>query len=336
MAIWDSPTEIGLLLYPGYAASTIHGLTDMFTVATTLARQHLGANAPMLRVSHWQPDVASDTIDCVFDTHPALDHRVIVVIVPGSWKGEPEIDVKKRLAAWLVESHKRGATLCSVCGGAFILAETGLLSGRSATTHWDFARSLAERFPEIQVDESKIVVEDGNFITAGGVLAWTDLGLKLVDRHLGPSIMLETARYMLVDPPGREQRYYSNFSPVLHHGDTAILKVQHWLQQQAEMQPTIAQMAEIGGLEDRTFLRRFQKATGLNPTEYSQRLRVGKAREMLEFTGRTVDLIAKAIGYEDPASFRRVFKRLMGMSPSDYRRRFSVSRPPEPSISSEA
>jgi transcriptional regulator GlxA family with amidase domain len=90
MAIWDSPTEIGLLLYPGYAASTIHGLTDMFTVATTLARQHLGANAPMLRVSHWQPDVASDTIDCVFDTHPALDHRVIVVIVPGSWKGEPD------------------------------------------------------------------------------------------------------------------------------------------------------------------------------------------------------------------------------------------------------
>jgi transcriptional regulator GlxA family with amidase domain len=335
MAMWDPPTEIALLLYSDYAASTVHGLTDMFTVATALALKHIGATAPMLRVSHWLPDAANELVDCVFDTHPGLGHRPVVVIVPGSWKGEPGVAVKKLLAAWLIEKHADGSTLCSVCGGAFVLAETGLLDGRAATTHWDFARTLADRFPKIQVDEDRIVVEDGNFITAGGVLAWTDLGLKLVDRHLGPSIMLETARYMVVDPPGREQRYYSNFAPILHHGDAAILKVQHWLQTQAETQPTIAQMAEIGGLEDRTFLRRFQKATGFKPTEYSQRLRVGRAREMLEFTGRTVDLIARAIGYEDPASFRRVFKRLMGMSPSDYRRRFAVAGAQRAALPSE-
>jgi transcriptional regulator GlxA family with amidase domain len=144
-----------------------------------------------------------------------------------------------------------------------------------------FTETLALRFPDIHVDESRLIVEDGNFITAGGVLAWTDLGLKLVDRHLGPSIMLETARFMLVDPPGREQRYYSNFSPRLNHGDAAVLKVQHWLQTQAIRQPSVSQMAAVSGLEGRTFLRRFQKATGLKPTEYSQRLRVGKAREML-------------------------------------------------------
>ena len=325
MALWDPPTEIGILLYTGCASSTVHGLTDLFTVASNLAHQRVGANAPMLRVSHWLPDAQND-INCTFDTHPALEHRPIVVIVPGSWTGEPDGPTKKRLAHWLVEKHTGGATLCSVCGGAFILAETGLLAGRSATTHWDYTQALAQRFPQIRVDENKIVVEDGNIITAAGVLAWTDLGLKLVDRHLGPSIMLETARYMLADPPGREQRYYSNFSPKLHHGDAAILKVQHWLQGQAARQPTIAQMASVGGLEERTFLRRFHKATGLKPTDYSQRLRVGKAREMLEFSGDTVDLIAKTIGYEDPASFRRVFQRVMGMSPSDYRRRFAVAQ----------
>jgi transcriptional regulator GlxA family with amidase domain len=211
------------------------------------------------------------------------------------------------------------------------LAETGLLSGRTATTHWDYTGPLAQRFPDIKVDEQKIIVEDGNFITAGGVLAWTDLALKLVDRHLGPTVMIETARYMLVDPPGREQRFYSNFSPKLHHGDAAILKVQHWLQSEAIAQPTIPKMAAISGLEERTFLRRFQKATGHKPSDYSQRLRVGKAREMLEFTNKSVDLIAKTIGYEDPASFRKAFHRVMGMPPSDYRRRFSVtsSRPVE-------
>src|SRR5262249_42079333 len=114
-----------------------------------------------------------------------------------------------------------------------MLAQSGLLAGRTVTTHWTLTQTLAEGFPEVHVDEKRIIIEDGNFITAGGVLAWTDLGLKLVDRYLGSTIMLKTAKYMLADPPGREQRYYSNFAPKLHHGDTAVLKVQHWLQTEA-------------------------------------------------------------------------------------------------------
>jgi transcriptional regulator GlxA family with amidase domain len=325
MAIWDPPAELAILTYDGCAQSTVHGLTELFAVATNCARRHIGVNAPMLRVSHWAPNADTVSIDCVFDTHTALAHRIVAAIVPGSWKGEPDAGTKKQLGRWLAERHLAGATLCSVCGGAFILAETGLLAGRSATTHWDFTGQLAERYPDIRVDENRIVVEDGNFITAGGVLAWTDLALKLVDRHLGPTIMIETARYMLADPPGREQRYYSNFSPRLHHGDAAILKAQHWLQSRAASPPSISEMASVSGLEDRTFLRRFQKATGHKPTEYSQRLRVGKAREMLEFTNRSIDLIASSIGYEDPASFRKVFLRVVGMSPSAYRRRFAAT-----------
>jgi transcriptional regulator GlxA family with amidase domain len=200
MAIWDPPAEIGILLYPGVAYATVHGLTDLFSVASALGRQHMGPTAPMLRVTHWQPNSSKDSIDCVFDTHPALSRRPVAVIVPGSWDGEPEPAVTQCLVRWLVERHAAGTTLCSVCGGAFVLAETGLLAGRSATTHWTFIQSLAERFPDICVDECRITVEDGNFITAGGVLAWADLGLKLVDRHLGPTIMLETARFMLVEP----------------------------------------------------------------------------------------------------------------------------------------
>ncbi len=185
-------------------------------------------------------------------------------------------------------------------------------------------RELADRFPDVRVDEARLTIEDGNFITAGGVLAWTDLGLKLVDRHLGPTIMLETARFMLADPPGREQRFYSNFAPRLNHGDTAVLKVQHWLQGEAAKQPSVSRMAEIGGFEERTFLRRFRRATGLNPSEYCRRLRVGKAREMLEFTRRTVNEISLAVGYEDSSSFRKAFQKVMGLTPSDYRRKFAV------------
>jgi transcriptional regulator GlxA family with amidase domain len=324
MAIWDLPTEIGLLLYPDVADATVHGLTELFTVASTLARERLGANAPMIRVSHWRPGPGNETIERVFDTHGQLPNSPVAVIVPGSWQGPPSPLVTRCLVTWLLERHAAGCILCSVCGGAFVLAETGLLSGRTATTHWSLTQKLAQCFPGVQVDETRLTVEDGNIITAGGVLAWTDLGLKLVDRYLGPTIMLETARFILADPPGREQRFYSNFAPRLHHGDAAVLKVQHWLQTEATRQPSVSAMASIGGLEERTFLRRFQKATGFSPSQYNQRLRVGKAREMLEFTQQTVGEISWAVGYEDTRSFRKVFHKVMGLSPGDYRKRFSA------------
>jgi transcriptional regulator GlxA family with amidase domain len=223
MAVWDPPNEIAIVLYPGAALATVHGLTDLFAVASTVSRQHGGAAAPMLRVSHWQPKPMNEGLDRVFDTHGQLANAPIAVIVPGSWVGEPPSDVVTCLVRWLVERHSAGSTLCSVCGGAFVLAQTGLLAGRVVATHWSFTQSLGDRFPEVQIDENRITVEDGNFITAGGVLAWTDLGLKLVDRYLGSAVMLETARFMLIDPPGREQRYYSNFAPRLNHGDAAVL-----------------------------------------------------------------------------------------------------------------
>ena len=318
-------SEIGIVLYPDVAFATVHGLTDMFTVATTLANERLAANTPTLRVSHWRPNGSNDAVECVWDTHPQFESRPVAVIVPGSWKGQPPPEVVQCLVQWLLKHHSAGTTLCSVCGGAFVLAETGLLAERSATTHWSFTAQLAESFPNIHVDENRITVEDGNFITAGGVLAWTDLGLKLIDRYLGSAIMIETARFMLVDPPGREQRYYSNFAPKLHHGDAAILKVQHWLQNHPSNMPSVKEMAQQSRLEERTFLRRFRKATGLKPTEYCQRLRVGKAREMLEFTNKSIEHIAWAVGYGDSGSFRKVFQRVVGLSPGDYRRRFAVA-----------
>jgi transcriptional regulator GlxA family with amidase domain len=321
----DGPTEIGLLLYPGAQLAAVHGLTDLFHVANRVVSARGISKAPLLRVSHWRLDADAGCIDRVFDTHPGLGGGPVIIVAPPSLSGTPAPEITARLARWLVERHAGGATLASVCMGTYLLAETGLLKGRTATTHWTHAEAFAERFPDIRVDVEKLIVDDGDIITAGGLMAWTDLGLRLVDRLLGATIMIETARFLLVDPPGREQRYYSSFSPRLHHGDKAVLKVQHWLQAQGARDVTLGAMAALAGLEERTFLRRFRKATGLKPTEYCQHLRVGKAREMLEFTTRTVERIAWDVGYEDPGAFRKVFHKVMGLSPGDYRRRFGAT-----------
>jgi transcriptional regulator GlxA family with amidase domain len=177
----------------------------------------------------------------------------------------------------------------------------------------------------VRLEADKIVIEDGDIITAGGLMAWTDLGMRIVDRLLGPSVMIETGKFLLIDPSGREQRHYSNFVPRLTHGDEAILKVQHWLQERAGQPTSIADMAGQARLEERTFLRRFKAATGMKPIEYVQHLRIGKARELLEFTRRSVDQVAWAVGYEDSSAFRRVFHRILGLSPGEYRNRFAIA-----------
>jgi transcriptional regulator GlxA family with amidase domain len=128
---------------------------------------------------------------------------------------------------------------------------------------------------------------------------------------------------MNVDPPGREQRFYSGFEPRTKHGDAAILKAQNWLSAQRENAISVADIARHAGLEPRTFLRRFVQATGMKPSEYQQRLRITRAREMLEFSRSSIEAIAASIGYEDARGFRRVFQNIVGLTPSDYRRRFS-------------
>ncbi|MFK4443369.1 transcriptional regulator GlxA family with amidase domain [Caballeronia udeis] len=317
MAKKTAPVEIALLIYPGSQLAAVHGLTDLFQIAERLFQRSKGIEHPVLRVSHVQFDAGSSS-------PPRADSAPDFVIVPPSLGGLPIGDAFAPIVQWLKDCHARGAVLASVCVGTFLLAQTGLLAKRAATTHWSQAQHLAERFPEIRVDADKLLIDDGDILTAGGLMAWPDLGLRIVDRLLGSAAIVETARFLLVDPPGREQRYYSAFSPKLNHGDKTILEVQHWLQQDSAHHPTIASMAQRAGLEERTFLRRFQKATGLRPTEYCQHLRVGKAREMLETSQQSFDQVAWKVGYEDVGSFRKVFIKLTGLSPGDYRRRFRV------------
>jgi transcriptional regulator GlxA family with amidase domain len=327
METGDGPTEIAILAYPRAQSAAIHGLTDLFVEASRISRR-LAADTtapPALRVTHWRPSDKGSGPELGFDTHPGRPSHPAVVIAPPTLAGPPIIDTIRPFAQWMRERHDKGATLCSICGGTFVLAESGLLSNRAATTHWGYAEELARLYPDIQVDGDKLIVEDGDIISSGGIMSWTDVGLKLIDRFLGSAVMLATARFFLIDTAGREQRFYSTFSPKLDHGDEAVLKVQHWLQKEDGHQATLAAMALHAGLEERTFLRRFRKATGLNPTEYSQRLRIGKARELLELTNRTIDQVAWAVGYDDPGSFRKTFHKLIGLKPGDYRKRFSVT-----------
>ena len=253
-----SSFEIGLVQYPGAQQAAILGLTDLFDVANTVACRFRKSSTPSLRISHWQQASPASMPERVFDTQPHAGSRLSVLILPPTLQ-VPNPAPPSALVTWLKEQHAQGVTLGSVCAGAFLLAATGLLDGRPMTTHWTYAQRLQQRFPNVRVDADRLIIDDGDIMTAGGLMAWTALGLRLIDRLLGPSIMLDTARTLVVDPPGREQRYYSAFSPVLTHGDAAVLSVQHWLQATQAKDMTLATLATQAKLEPRTLLRRFQK-----------------------------------------------------------------------------
>lgn len=309
--------EIGLLIYPDCQLSAIYGMTDLFRIAGEWA------DGRMIRVSHWQ--ATGTAVTCTWDSHPDLPHRLSHAIAPPSLVKPERMGPFPTAATWLRAQHAEGTVVASVCAGAFVLAETGLMKGRRATTHWAFAEQLARLFPDIDVAEDQMVLDDGDIVTAGGILAWTDLGLTLVERFLGPATMLATARFLLIDPPRSSQRPFAAFVPRFDHGDDAIRRAQHHLHARHSEPLQQTDLHAVAGLTERTFLRRFTAATGHRPNAYLQQVRIARARESLERTLDPVDRIAWDVGYSDPAAFRKIFQKLVGTAPTAYRQRFGIA-----------
>lgn len=322
----SSRIEIGLACDAGTLKAGVYGLTDLFTYAGEFAaKRQEEATGPAVRITHWRVDDCAAEVTCTYDSFPGSPHSLSLVVIPGNAEAPERPEKDNPLLPWLREHHAAGVVIAAVCGGVFILARAGLLDGRQATTHWSFSDRFALQFPDVLTETDHMVIDYGDVVTAGGVLAWADLGLRLTDRFFGAAVMLETARFMNVDPPGREQSFYSEFTPRTKHGDRKILKTQQWLFTQRECPVSVADIAQYADLEPRTFLRRFVAATGMKPSEYQQRLRITRAREMLEFSRVSIEEISWTLGYGDVGGFRRVFRKVVGLTPSDYRKRFCRS-----------
>ncbi len=321
-------SEIGIVLYPGAQTAAVHGLTDLFSVAAKIAlNQRIGR--PPLRVTHWQPAHNRDAdLSCVYDSAPGGKPRPRILIIPPTMVNLPDPDIPGGVVSWLRDRHAADATLLSVCSGAFILAKTGLVDGRAVATHQICQEALAARFPKIAVDTNRRIIDYGDIVTAGGFLAWVDVGLFLVDRILGGAVKAETARFVLSDPTSSDARYFVGFPPPQSHRDKAVLKAQTWVHMRDGCGVLLAAMAAMAGLQRRTFLRRFANATGMTPIEYCRGVRIARARELLISGNTPQKMIAQSLGYKDVASFARVFRRATGAAPGAYRKRFGV-RPGE-------
>ncbi|MBL4661282.1 MAG: GlxA family transcriptional regulator [Alcanivoracaceae bacterium] len=317
---------IGIAKYPGVQLAAVYGLTDMLMTANTFIQEQENTDKTTLLfcLSHWELDTENSQLEATFCTLEKSVLQQDVIVILGTLDTGKLEDMSEVVINWIRKQHAAGAIASSVCKGAFALAKSGILSNRRATTHWAFEEEFSALYPDINLEIDKMIVDDGDVITAGGVMAWLDLGLRLIHQFAGPEVMVKIAKFLLIDPSGREQKFYRAFSPPMDHGDTLIIKIQHWLQANYGQLISLEKLADMTSISVRTLIRRFHNSLAMSPTAYIQQVRVGQARELLEFTTLAVNQIAWKVGYEDPGSFSKIFQRNIGLTPAEYRRRFDA------------
>lgn len=265
--------------------------------------------------------------DCRFDVIVAGEssfpaRRFDAVIIPPSAGDTYYLDPAPCTLDWLRDQREQGALLAAACAGVFILAASGLAQGQTVTTHWGLADLLREHYPDLRQDVDRMLVWEDPVLTAGGMMAWVDLLLELVAHFTRPGVMRLLGKMLVVDTGPREQRYYRQFRPRFDHGDKDIATVQRELHDSFSQAVTIRGLASRVHLTERTFLRRFLRATGIKPNQYLQSLRIQRACELLETSTQSFESIAYAVGYEDANACRKRFIHKTGLTPGAFRRRF--------------
>lgn len=313
-------SHIAIINYTNALTSAVHGLSEMF-ILTNMISESIGSPYA------FKHDIINTTKNefSLSATEETAQTLYKAIILPPSLDMTFSEQENTALNTWLNSQHKQGAIICSVCSGVFILAKTGLLKNRTITTHWAFPEKFSMTFSKITLDTRKIIINDGDIITAGGLMAWVDLGLELIAQFSNANIMRILGKQLVVDTGLREQRYYQSFTPILNHSDEQILKIQHHIQKDSHQPLLISALANMCCISDRTFSRRFIKATAMSPSKYIQRIRIQKACYILETTNKSIDNISHAVGYEDISTFRRAFIKVLGLSPKDFKKRFVKS-----------
>ena len=243
-----------------------------------------------------------------------------ILIIP-SLGVNPELGVAKgqKTIAWISKQHDKGAVVASICTGAFLLAETGLLDNKIATTHWGFVDSFRKCYPNVNLKPERVVTEDGSIFCGGGVNASTDLSLYLVEKYCGHQVTLEVSKALLLEPIRVTQKPFTAFAFQKKHDDSQILKIQHWLEKNYSKEFSFEEIAAQNGMSPRNFKRKFKSATGDTPLVYLHRLRIEAAKSKLEKSRVQIENISNRVGYSDIQFFRKLFKRYTGITPNAYR-----------------
>ncbi|MDZ4163867.1 MAG: helix-turn-helix domain-containing protein [Smithellaceae bacterium] len=334
--------KITILALRGAAASSITGPMDAFLSAGVLWNIVCGQKpSPRFEVNVASPDGKS--VKCAnrlyVEPHCAI-HEVkntdLIMISATVGDVERVIERNKEVIDWLIQQHRSGVQIASVCTGAFILAETGLLTGKTATTHWGFVDLFRRRYPLVHLRPEALITDEGDLYCSGGSNAYNDLTFYLIEKLSNREVALQCSKAMVQDFGRATQAPYAAIRFPKGHAEQNILAVQRWIEENYREAITIAMLAERCTMGQRTFERRFKHSTGESPIAYLQKVRINAAKALLERPYSTFEEVTWQVGYEDISSFRNVFQRHTGLRPKEYQRLFqqrNQAAVPEPAAS---
>ncbi|WP_256012230.1 GlxA family transcriptional regulator [Desertivirga xinjiangensis] len=252
-----------------------------------------------------------------------LEKTDLVVIPALSGDMKSMVELNADFIPWIVRQYKNGAEVASLCLGAFLLASTGLLNGKSCSTHWLFANEFRSMFPEVTLTEGTIITEEEGLYSSGGASSYWNLLLHIIEKYAGREMSIMAAKFFAIEIDRKSQSPFVMFNGQKKHEDEPIKQAQEFIEKNYTDKLSVDDLADKFAMGRRHFERRFKKATSNSPAEYVQRVKIEAAKKQLENTAKNINEVMYEVGYSDAKAFRIAFKKITGMSPIDYKHKYN-------------
>lgn len=247
-----------------------------------------------------------------------------LVIIPSLNHNYPKaVSLNEAIIPWLLKQRKEGAEIASICTGAFLVAASGILDGKSCSTHWSAAEDFRKLFPNVKLQTDHLITDEGGIYTNGGAYSFLNLIIYLIEKYFDRQTAIYCSKVFQIEPDRKSQSAFAIFRGQKQHEDEIVKEVQNYIEQNFHEKISIEELSARFSIGRRNFDRRFIKATGNSPIEYIQRVKIESAKKSLEISRKTVSEIMYEVGYSDQKAFREVFRKFTGMSPVEYKGRYS-------------
>lgn len=250
--------------------------------------------------------------------------RTDLVIIPSlNHNYQASTAANGELIDWIVRQYRGGAAIASICTGAFLLAEAGLLDGKSCSTHWTAADEFRLLYPKVKLEADRLITDEHGIYTNGGAYSFLNLILYLVEKYYDRETAIHCAKIFQIEIDRHSQSDFIIFQGQRTHGDEMVIKAQDYIESKLDGKIATEELAASLAIGRRNFDRRFIKATGNTPTEYAQRVKIEAAKKAFETSRKSINEVMFEVGYSDQKAFREVFRKITGLSPLEYRNRYN-------------
>ncbi|TWI95910.1 transcriptional regulator GlxA family with amidase domain [Mucilaginibacter frigoritolerans] len=306
--------------------SSVIGAFKVFnTVNSTLKRQN---KEPFFKIQLVGLSNETSLYEGLFIVRPEAliseVHQTDLIVIP-AFSGDIEscLQLNQAYIPWIKEMFNRGAEIASLCTGAFLLASTGLLNGRSCSTHWMAADAFRQAFPDVKLQHEKIIIDEMGIYSSGGAYSFLNLMIYLVEKFCGREMAVYCSKMLEIEIERKSQSPFAIFIGQKDHEDESIKKAQLFMENNVNNKISVDQLSEMFAISRRNFERRFKKATSNTPVEYLQRVKIEAAKKSLESSRENINEVMYSVGYSDSKAFRTIFKKITGLSPVNYRNKYN-------------